>query len=144
LKKISLLASAALLFCSSTPAQLPWLGVGHKSSSSINITVDVNWGATTGSTATITSASHTLTVPGGSTGVVKLAVVNNGGVSRTVKYSLAGGAFTTFTNGNTITAANGNTLQFEMISSASGDEMDITVTDNVTSSAIGDSELIHL
>lgn len=110
---------------------------GNINSTVASITVDVDWGTTNTSAATVASAARTLTVPSGSSGVVRL----NSTANNTDKYKLAGGSFTTFTDGTLITAADTNTLQLEITSAVSGDTETITVYDNVTGALIGTAVL---
>lgn len=101
------------------------------------ITVSANWGADSGAVpSTITSATRTLTVPGGNPGSLDLAFANiTGG---TFQYSKNGGAFTTFSNGADVTFANGDTLAFRVTSpSVPGGGGGITVTDNLRGTTVG-------
>ena len=93
------------------------------------ITVSADWGSNTGASP-IASATRTLTVPSGSSGVIKFGLTNSG------KYSKNAGAFTNIVDNATLSVANGDTLQFNFTSAAS-DSTTVTVTDNAFGDLIG-------
>lgn len=105
------------------------------------ITVNANWGTTSQATVNITSGTRTLAVPAGNPGDVRFDVVDETGRPRS--YSKNGGSFTTFTHGTVVAFANGNTLAFKMSASGEGDELDLSIVDNTTSSVIGTCSLIN-
>lgn len=86
----------------------------------------------------VTSPTRTLTVPAGSSGVLKFALLNTG---FTDTYSKNGGTFTSYANNATVTFANNDTLAFKEANMISGDDQIITITDNVTGAAVGTCEL---
>lgn len=106
-----------------------------------SITASSNWGTTTGSTSTISSATKTLTVPSGNPGSILLGLTTSGSHTRTTQYSKNGGVFTTFLDGAVISVASTNTLGFQMTGAVSTDIMDISIGDNTTSVLIGTCEL---
>lgn len=82
-----------------------------------------NWGTNNGASPQ-TSATRSLTVPAGNPGNIRLDSTS----SATTQYSKNAGTFTTFTSGQTLTVANGDTLAFKA-SGAAFDTASITVVD---------------
>jgi hypothetical protein len=116
-----------------------FLGVMGKIGS---VTASANWGAMSGAYDTnVDSASRTMTVPGGNPGSLNLAVAFDLGVG-VPQYKIAAGSFTSFSDGQDITVANGETLQFRIPASAGVDGTGtITVTDNTTGATVGTAEV---
>lgn len=82
-----------------------------------------NWGTNNGASPQ-TSAARALTVPAGNPGNIRLDL----SASATFQYSKNGGAFTTFTDGQPLTVANGDTLAFKA-TGAAFDGGTVTVVD---------------
>jgi hypothetical protein len=90
--------------------------------------VGSRWVKAIGSGTIIGSATN-VTVPASNSGGLILRVDSTGA---TVKYSIAGGAWTTFTDGTTITVTNGQSLNFEVVGLGSQESLFGTVEDSDT------------
>jgi len=98
------------------------------------ITVDVNWGISSGISTTRTSATRTLTVPAGNPGVIRFSL---SGSSGDFYYQKNGGSFTLFAHNSTLSVANGDTLALRFVGT-SPSEGEITVYDNTLGVEFGD------
>lgn len=96
------------------------------------ITVSSDWGANAGASPQ-TSASRTMTVPGGNPGVIKFTSVSSTG---TFEYRKNAGAYATVTEGGTVSVATSDTINFRL-TGISSDGASVTVIDNTVGSAIG-------
>lgn len=98
------------------------------------ITVNTNWGISSGVSTTRTSATRTLTVPAGNPGVIRFSLSGDSG---DFYYQKNGGSFTLFVHNSTLSVANGDTLALRFVGT-SPSEGEITVYDNTLSTLIGD------
>jgi hypothetical protein len=96
-----------------------------------SITVSSNWGNTL-DTSPVTSPLGILDVPSGNPGSVRFEIITNTG---TLEYSLSGAAYTTVTDGGTISVSDGSTLRFKLTGVTA--ECSLEVYDNTTGSVIG-------
>lgn len=96
-----------------------------------SITVSANWGTTGPAGAPITSIAPTLTVPAGNPGTIKFSISG----TSSFEYKKGAGAFTTVTDGGTLSVSNGDSLQFRF--NAAGDFGILSVTDNTTGQLVG-------
>jgi hypothetical protein len=97
------------------------------------ITVSANWGSDTGAQP-VTSAIRTLTVPAGNPGNIQFTRSPNAGF---FDYKKNGGGAVGITHGDTISVANGDTLQFIYTSASPPENDTLTVTDVATATAVG-------
>lgn len=93
-----------------------------------SITSSGGWSAT-GTTATITTVSRTLTVPSGNPGMIQLNISPTG---CSQQYKINTGLFTGFANGAVISITNGDSLIFRITGSGSGSTSIGGVDDNTT------------
>lgn len=98
------------------------------------ITVDVNWGISSGVSTTRTSSTRTLTVPAGNPGVIRFSL---SGSSGDFYYQKNGGSFTLFIHNSTLSVANGDTLALRFVGT-SPSTGEITVYDNSLGASVGD------
>lgn len=98
------------------------------------ITVDVNWGISSGISTTRTSSTRTLTVPAGNPGVIRFSL---SGSSGDFYYQKNGGSFTLFVHNSTLSVANGDTLALRFVGT-SPSTGEITVYDNSLGASVGD------
>lgn len=98
------------------------------------ITVDVNWGISSGISTTRTSATRTLTVPAGNPGVIRFSL---SGSSGDFYYQKNGGSFTLFVHNSTLSVASGDTLVLRFVGTSPSEGV-VTVYDNTLGTLIGD------
>lgn len=91
----------------------------------------------TNSGGTVTSATRTVTVPAGNSGIFTFANYADNGVVTTTQYSRNGGAFTTITDGaDTVAFSNSDTIAVRTNSVGPGEGRTINVIDKTTSGII--------
>jgi|688.fasta_scaffold1596183_2 hypothetical protein len=101
------------------------------------ITVNTDWGAQAVVVpGTATSATRTLTKPPTNPGNLRLDLVD-GGTGGTKQYSKNAGAYTTYTDGTTITIANGDTLAFRDSGMTTANTSTVTVVDTTKNTTVG-------
>lgn len=88
-----------------------------------------------GSTATITSSTRTLTVPGNNSGNIRFEDVSNTG-GGAVEYSKNGGAFTALTSNDVVNFADTNTIQMRATTLPIGGEGRAKLVDVTTGKTI--------
>lgn len=101
------------------------------------ITVNTDWGVVSVVVpGTATSATRTLTKPATNPGNIRLDLVD-GGTGGTKQYSKNAGAWTTYTNGTTLTVANGDTLAFRDSGMTTANTSTVTVVDTTKNTTVG-------
>jgi len=128
-------AVAGTIYDYTTNAAVGTVGIANNGSGG-SCTSSGNWDAT-GTSNTITTAAQTITVPAGNPGTLRLSTSVSGPHGAAQKYSINGGAFTTFSDGATITLSNGQTLSFQITGSNPGGAVSGSVFDNTTNATIG-------
>jgi hypothetical protein len=82
----------------------------------------------------VSTQNQVITVPGGSSGVVKFSLPMGG----TLSYSTNGGSsYSSLSDGDTVTFSNGNTIRFKATNITDGDCAQVIMSDNVTNTPIG-------
>lgn len=100
------------------------------------ITIPSNWGVVVGNNPA--AANKTLTVPAGNNGNIRfvLGAVDSG----VVQYRKNSGTYTTFSDGEVVNFANGDTLNFRLLGATSGDTGAVEAFNNhpgLTTTSIG-------
>lgn len=91
----------------------------------------------TNSGGTVTSATRTVTVPAGNSGIFTFANYADNGVVTTTQYSRNGGAFTTITDGaDTVAFSNGDTIAVRTNSVGVGESRAFNVIDKTSGTTI--------
>lgn len=103
------------------------------------ITVNLDWGYSSCTSSPggcgITSATRTLTVPGGNPGTIRLDSAGGTG-----QYKKNGGGFTNFSSGATIAVATSDTLTFKKTGIAPSSSWSVQVLDATYMSVIGEAD----
>ena len=100
-----------------------------------SITGTPNFGGVVAATVAHTSATMTVTVPSGSSGVVRFNFGTDG--PNDPQYKINGGSSVTVVDGVTVTLANGDTVQIFWGSNVPGTTCSLTMYDNVTNTTVG-------
>jgi hypothetical protein len=108
--------------------------VGIAGGATAPIEVPTSWGSATGSPSPATSATQTLTIVN-SPRDVRFNFTDSGTIGK--QYQKNGGAWTTITDGLTVSFATGDTLAMRVTGANPGDFSIITTKDDATSVAFG-------
>jgi hypothetical protein len=105
------------------------------------ITVPSSWGLTSvAAPNSLASATRTLTVPAGNPGKVVLTFSDSGCLA-TPQYKKNGGTPTSFSFGDVVTFADGDTLAFQASNGEFAGTLTATATDQATSTLIGTAQM---